>query len=179
MQANKKRLGYVGKVPGTRDSNTWYTPVKYIELVKEVIGEIDLDPYSSEYANRVVGAKRIFTENDNADSKVWPIGTVFMNPPYGRGLIDEAIYTFLGNLRLGKITEAIVLTNASTDTIWFHQIAQKSKAMCFTNHRISFYCEDGKAKGGNTKGQVFFYFGKDKDLFNYVFGSTGIVVCSM
>lgn len=39
-----------------------YTPLYLIELAKQVMGEIDLDPASSTIANRTVGAKCIFTK---------------------------------------------------------------------------------------------------------------------
>lgn len=45
-------------------SAEWFTPPRYIEAVREVLGAIDLDPASSLAANRIVQAKRYFTEVD-------------------------------------------------------------------------------------------------------------------
>ena len=39
----------------------WYTPPYIIEKAKLVLGTIDLDPASCEYANRTVGASKIYT----------------------------------------------------------------------------------------------------------------------
>ena len=46
-------------------SNDWYTPDKYIESVREVLGDIDLDPASCEEANEVVKAKVFYDESDD------------------------------------------------------------------------------------------------------------------
>ena len=43
-------------------NNEWYTPHKYIEAAREVLGEIDLDPASCAFANQVVKAKQFFTK---------------------------------------------------------------------------------------------------------------------
>lgn len=44
-----------------RDTDLYYTPLEYIVLVRRVLGEIDLDPFSSEEAQRTVQAKQYFT----------------------------------------------------------------------------------------------------------------------
>ena len=45
-------LAYTGSKPGTkRDSNAWFTPAKYIDSVRAVLGTIELDPFSSIEAN--------------------------------------------------------------------------------------------------------------------------------
>lgn len=172
--ADVNRLGYVGRKPGSapstdRDADSWYTPAAYVDAARLVMGGIDLDPFSSERANETVKAARILTEERSAfttpwrkDKRKYPAGVcVWMNPPYSAGMVTRAIETFLENLSAGHVYQAVVLVNNSTDTQWFKAIRERSSAVCFTHHRISFESPDGKRVSGNTRGQVFFYFGPE------------------
>src|SRR5450432_2540331 len=64
-------------------SNEWYTPAKYIEAARAVMGSIDLDPASCKIANRTVKATRYCSKEENGLSKEWT-GNIWLNPPYGR-----------------------------------------------------------------------------------------------
>jgi phage N-6-adenine-methyltransferase len=180
-QAKASRLGYIGKVPGTlaRDSDAWFTPPEYLDAVRAVMGEIILDPFSSFEANKIVKAKHYFSINHSAFLNKWNIEektNVFMNPPYSAGLIGRATHCFLNEWQAGHFEEAVVLVNNATDTRWFQNFARSSDAMCITNHRISFWNIDGKKISGNTRGQVFAYFGKNKDKFQDIFEKFGLIV---
>jgi hypothetical protein len=66
-------------------SEEWYTPPYVIALVHKVLGTIDLDPASSEQANKVVRATRIITKNSLTAE--WTEGvpvSVYLNPPGGK-----------------------------------------------------------------------------------------------
>lgn len=73
------------------ESNEQYTPVHVIEMAREVLGDIDLDPASSELANyKRVGAKKIFTRHDGERTFTDPWwGNVFLNPPGGAKMAVE------------------------------------------------------------------------------------------
>lgn len=63
-------------------SHEWYTPRHIIDLVLEVFPHIDFDPFSSEEANKIVGAKQFMTKEDDAFIQEWPnSGFFFVNPP--------------------------------------------------------------------------------------------------
>ena len=172
---DKRKLGYIGKVPGKRNGDTWFTPPRYIKMVNDILGVIELDPFSSATANEIVKATRFFDESDSAFEKDWRSKTVFMNPPYSNPLIRLAIDKFIEQLNKHNF-EAIVLTNNATETRWFQKLLSCAKAVCFLNHRISFYNVDGKTSSGNTRGQVFFYYGDDKRKFVEVFSKEGVVL---
>lgn len=178
-KANVKKLGYIGKTPGTetRDSDSWYTPSKYVESARQVLGEFLLDPFTSVSANQVINAKNIFTEEDNALDKSWECarnGSVWMNPPYGRTM-TAAVEKFVSEYSLGNFSQGIVLCNNATDTKWFARLMTKSTAICFTNHRIQFENIDGKHISGNTRGQCFIYFGNNQEKFKQEFSKWGVV----
>jgi hypothetical protein len=190
-QADKTLLGYVGRQPGTpvRDSDEWYTPTYFIELARKVMGSIDLDPFSSLAANQIVKAAYYFDPKTSAFQRSWrnpkqkrqyPAGVnVWMNPPYGMPLIMQAIDALAAAYLRGDIAQAIVLVNNATETRWFHLLCEMSAALCFPKQRIAFTAPDGKAIGGNTRGQAFFYLTRtstDTTDFLQVFAPVGFTI---
>ena len=59
----------------------WYTPSEYVEAARRVMGEIDLDPASSELAQETVRASSYYTKDDDGLVSEWS-GRVWLNPPY-------------------------------------------------------------------------------------------------
>ena len=146
----------------------WYTPKKYIDMAREVLGRIDIDPASNSFANQIVQATTYYTKEDDGLTKEWR-GKMWLNPPYS-SIIAEFI-----NKTCNSDVEAIVLTNNSTDTKWFAQGANNCDAICFTYGRINFY-DDTNKKSSPTNGQAFFYFGDNVEKFKEVFKEIGFVV---
>lgn len=179
--ADPDHLAYVGTKPSaepSRNADDWHTPSEFTDTARRVMGSIDLDPFTSVQANRRVGAERTFTMADNAFKKVWAdpdTKTVWMNPPYSKGASSLAVDKFLEEFDHGSFDEGIVLMNASTDTNWFHRMVIVAAAVCLTKGRISFEDAGGKSSAGNTKGQVFFYFGKNVKRFSDEFEAYGFI----
>lgn len=183
-RASAQRLGYVGRKPSqpVRDSDSWFTPPDYLDSVRAVIGPIGLDPFSSATANEIVQAKRIFTAEHSAFDHEWQVGKgegVFMNPPYSAGLCARATNRFIDQWEAKRFAQGIVLVNNATDTRWFGVLVQRCAAVCFTNHRISFWNADRKHVSGNTRGQAFLYFGNNSKKFARVFKKHGYVLVPM
>jgi phage N-6-adenine-methyltransferase len=181
VKADIQRLGYIGRSPAQepRDPDSWFTPPEYLDAVRAVLGGIDLDPFTSADANIAVGATHIFTPEKSAFDHDWRVcdrPRVFMNPPYAAGMIGRAVNRFLNQYDIRRFDEGIVLVNNATDTRWFEALATTCHAICFTDHRISFWSNDGKSASGNTRGQAFFYFGPDVAAFARVFGRHGFIV---
>jgi phage N-6-adenine-methyltransferase len=181
-RANVKRLGYIGRTPTEkpRDADSWFTPDTYLDSVRAVFGgKIDLDPFTSEKANEIVAARHIYTLEKSAFDHDWKHGkttTVFMNPPYSAGLCGRAINRFLDQFEAKNFSEGIVLVNNATDTRWFNALVKHCSAICFTDHRISFWNADRKNVSGNTRGQAFFYFGGKIAKFQKTFEKHGFVM---
>ena len=156
-------------------SDEYFTPEKYIALVRQVMGGIDLDPASCEFAQRTVKANRYFTKDDDGLSRIWH-GKVWLNPPYSRELMDRFVDKICTEYLAGSVTEAVVLSLNRTDTRWFNQLASFSTCFCLTNGRIRFNTKDGPTKGSGRSGHTFFYFGDNPDRFREIFKPLGNVV---
>ena len=154
--------------------NEWYTPQTHLDAAYEVLGNIDLDPASSEIANKTVQADRIFTIDDDGLTKEWA-GRVWMNPPYAQPFIAQFVEKLASEYEAGRVTEAISLTHNYTDTVWFHRAAKSCAAICFTRGRIGFLSPEGK-KAAPTQGQAFFYYGSKVAEFVASFSRIGFVV---
>lgn len=154
--------------------NEWYTPQTHLDAAYEVLGGIDLDPASSEIANKTVQADRIFTVEDDGLTKEWA-GRVWMNPPYAQPFIAQFVEKLASEYEAGRVTEAISLTHNYTDTVWFHRAAKSCAAICFTRGRIGFLSPEGK-RAAPTQGQAFFYYGSKVAEFVSSFSRIGFVV---
>lgn len=154
------------------ESNEWYTPARYIEAARRVLGAFDLDPASNPSANRTVQAETFYTITDDGLTKDWR-GRVWLNPPYG-GMSGPFSAKLVAEFAAGNVTAAMLLVNAnSTDAGWFQPLWDY--LLCFTNHRINFVSPTG-SESGSTHGSVFVYLGPERDLFIREFSPLGAVV---
>ncbi len=150
--------------------NDWYTPNKYIESARTVLDGIDLDPASSDLAQKTVKASTYYTAETNGLDKDW-MGSVWMNPPYSM----PEIQNFIDKLLSENISEWIVLTNNSSDTGWFHKLLDSADLVCFTKGRVGFENVEGQTMA-TRQGQAFFYKGKNKEKFIENFNIFGAIL---
>lgn len=136
----------------------WYTPSRYIEAARWVMGGIDLDPASCANANKIVRAQKYFSQQINGLVQPW-YGRVWLNMPYGKtgNTSNQEIW-------LNKtwrewshihIEQAIVLVNAVPDRQWFLRLW--NYPICFTDHRIRFLDRYGDEQKNPTHGNAFVY----------------------
>jgi DNA N-6-adenine-methyltransferase (Dam) len=151
-----------------------YTPATYIESARKVLGTIDLDPCTCDQAQATVRADKFFTVDDDGLTKDWT-GKVWINPPYHRELQPKFVAKLVAEIGAGRVTEAIMLTNNSTDTEWFRQAAEACDAICFTMGRVGFTQPGGQVVAP-TQGQAFFYFGDWPERFRDEFATIGFGV---
>lgn len=157
------RLEKKPHVANNSGNNEWYTPPEIIEAARSVMGSIDLDPASSEIAQKTVMAKNYYTAETNGLDKPWQ-GKVWMNPPYAAALIGQFADKLWQEYSCGAVEEAIVLVNNATETVWFNRIISTASAVVFPQHRIKFLMPDGK-KGAPLQGQAIIYLGKEPHKF--------------
>ena len=152
----------------------WYTPEKFTDLVRDVFGEIDLDPASCSEANTKVNAHVYYSleSGRNGLRQPWP-GRVYLNPPYGRKVISQWIDKALEEFDKGTSEEIIICINNATDTAWFAKLWDAS--LCFVQSRIRFWGPHNKTDSP-AHGTVFAYLGTNDSRFAEVFSKVGAVL---
>lgn len=144
-----------------------YTPQEIIEATLDCLGAITLDPCSNSHENPNVPAQNHFTIEDDGLAQEWH-GTVYMNPPYGRGIIDW-VQKLVDEHRHGRTTEAIALVPARTDTQWWQLL--RDYPVCLVVGRLKFV-NDGNGESAPFPSAIF-YLGTNIDQFYYAFDHIG------
>jgi len=156
----------------------WYTPTEYLDSVKKLFGRITLDPASSEIAQRLVDADKYYTAQQDGLTFPWE-GKVFLNPPYAMPYIKQFVSYLIAEYKSGRVDEAILLTNAATDTSWYDLAVGAMTAKCDTTGRISFLENiqgDFLPRTSPACGQTFFYFGPNRIEFAEEFRKHGWIL---
>lgn len=175
----------------TTKSNEWYTPSRYIEAAREVMGSIDLDPASCAMANQTVKAKRYYSIEDNGLEQPW-YGNVWLNPPYGKAipytshgrymgggstkiksLQTQFIEKALREYKAGKIHQLMLLVTANTTVKWF--LPLWDYPICTPHSKIAFFVLGSKEKQRQVFGNVFVYLGPNEQRFIDIFSQFGTI----
>ena len=159
-------------------SNEWYTPARYIEAARQVMGSIDLDPASCKLANKIVQAKRYYSIEDNGLAQKW-YGNVWCNPPYGKtdGISNKEVWTrkLIQQYTSGTTTQAILLVTAATENMWFQNLWQFPICFSVRNDRVKFYSPNGDMVE-HPHGTAFVYLGPNEQAFIDAFREFGPIV---
>lgn len=158
-------------VSNNSGNNEWYTPKKYVDAARRVLGGIDLDPASCAYANETVQAERFYSVDDDGLTKEWR-GRVWMNPPYNAESVVKFTEKFVEEYEAGHINEGIVLVNNATETSWFVNMVNVAAAIVFPRGRIR-YESSTRESLAPLQGQAFLYFGENIDKFFDEFSEIG------
>ena len=171
LESLKNKNKFMGHTTGFFE---WYTPKDYIDAVRAVLGEIDLDPATSEFANQTVQSKKIYTIETDGLDKTWE-GKVFMNPPFKSELIKQFVPKLIKHYKNNEISEAILLTDSCTETSWYQDALDTSTAYCHPKIRLKFYDPNNKIQSAH-RPQTFFYFGNNPLKFCEIFKEKGYTI---
>lgn len=163
------------------DSDHWYTPIDILERVATVyFPRMPFeDPCTCDDALIGVPDSIPIVEGRGDFLATSSIGyRVFMNPPYSRAVGTAGAFTDHLLDIMPDWGEAIVLVNASTDTKWWHRLAQHSAAILFVEGRIKFdrVVDGERVPGGSPRyANCIHYIGKNADLFRHAFSDMGTI----
>lgn len=173
-------LFHLESTQAKQKSNEWYTPAKYIDAARQVMGGIDLDPASSELANQTVKAGKIYTVEDDGLKQPWN-GRIWLNPPYSsQGMVGRSgnaagpmqyfIAKLMYHYQSGDVSQAVVVVTTDTDASWFQSFWEFP--ICFATHRVMFNRPDG-TREKQFFGTSFIYLGPNESKFIEVFSQFG------
>ncbi len=157
------------KTADNKSSDCWYTPPHIVDLVTQVLGEIDLDPCADD--GKHIPAQLHYTSMDDGLTRDWQ-GRVFMNPPYS--CPGKWMKKLQGEVESGRVSEAIALVPAATDTNWLSPVL-KTQPVCFWKGRIKFLDLDYQPKLPARQSHCLVYWGENWQKFKEVFEWHGFV----
>lgn len=165
-------------------ANDWMTPDVVLDAARSFFGkvnalvgkhnQIDLDAASSAQANKRVKARRFFSEQDSAlrPDRPWRADSLWLNPPYGRGLITPFVDRFLAERPY--FAHGLMLTNVDTSTLWYHRAARVLPLVLFKERLAFVDPATGKPARGNRYQQAIFYSGHEIAWFAAHFERFGL-----
>ena len=166
----RKRKPHEAKTSSVSDE--WYTPPEYIQMARQVMGGIDLDPASNELAQQWVQAEQYYTQSDDGLTLPW-YDRIWLNPPYGNQM-PVWIKKLIAAYEKKEVTQAIILVRPAAGSSWFQQLSGQFIG-CTLHKRIKFIDANGKAQSSPVHGNVFFYLGCKSERFREVFSDIGVV----
>lgn len=184
QRAAAQRHQRMSVVVYSSESNEWYTPAWVTALAANVMGNIDLDPASSQAAQTIHGANEWYgLDHPDADRRdgllaKWS-GCVWLNPPYGRS--EDGHNAQLWSRKLateyeaGRVEAGILLVKAALGYNWFEEL-WRAWPTCLLRERLSFVRPDGADDGQSKQATALIYIGPDVDRFRAAFGSYGRVI---
>jgi phage N-6-adenine-methyltransferase len=131
----------------------WGTPLHAFEYFNERF-KFQLDAAAT--AENAL-CSRFITPEQDALAVPWEAQTVWLNPPYGRG-IGAWMQKAYEEGRTGKTVG--VLAFARTDTAWWHDYAMRALSIYLIRGRLKFIGDDGEPGNSATAPSCFIVFGK-------------------
>lgn len=166
-------MGFDKTIHASSKSVEHYTPARVVDALRVFWPHgIDLDPCSPGPDISPIPARLHYTRAEDGKAQAWR-GRVFMNPPYGKSgpdRIDPWIEKVIAEYQARRVSEAVLLVPARTDTRWFDRL--NAYPRCEVKGRFVFV--------GNTNGAGFpsaiFYLGPYNLRFAEVFAPFGRIV---
>ena len=117
-------------------AGAYYTPDPILKAIRDVMGEIDIDPSSCKCAQRRIQAKKFYDKNSDGLHSEWH-GRAYVNPDYNPAEVRRFVLKAHDEYVLGRMTECIFHLHTSTTwQQWFHVALDLFKAFCFVSGKV-------------------------------------------
>lgn len=153
------------KTDNEMTSDEWCTPPKVATPLEQFWGYADLDPCSNDRS--IVKAREIYTWGGL--TRPWKKKT-YQNHPYS---INEPWATkAVFEMRIGNVSELVVLCMTATSTGWWQTFMQKPKRnpRVICTKRLHFLGPDGKPIDSSRFEPALIYYGTRHKAFDKEFG---------
>ena len=128
------------KVLFSSKTGDWSTPQAFYDRLNWRFGPFTLDPAATADSTKCT---KFYTEEEDGLLQSWAGHTVFVNPPYGRG-IDKWIEKAY-NESLNDNTKVVMLVPARPDTKYWHKYIMMASEVHFIRGRLKFGDSDNSA----------------------------------
>jgi len=162
-------------------SQHWGTPLKYINAVRKVLGNITLDPCSNEFSLVNAEIEYRLPKHDGL-IETWNYPTIYVNPPYGidkeRGTTIKGWLAKCAQAYEEYNSEVLALVPIAANTAhWKNYVFTKAKSICFLYDTRLKFLENGLDGGkGAPMACAMIYWGDNPHRFYEVFIEHGAVV---
>ena len=186
-------------------AGAYYTPDPILKAIRDVMGEIDVDPASCKVAQRRIQALKFYDKTNSGLENDW-VGRVYLNTDYD--LLESGLFMVKADeeWKNGNMTECII--HFPTDKTWhrlFHWVLELFQAYCFVigkvkwtpawvgyekemeevGEKLGFFIDEAglsmakRPSGGEPytiHGSLFAYLGPNIERFVEVFSEIGTVL---
>jgi ParB family chromosome partitioning protein len=178
VKKRKKLRGHDGKTwPAERQevpaNQERYTPPEWIEPVHKTLRQIDLDPASCRAANRVVRARRFYTQVEDGLEQEWQ-GRLYINPPF-KGFCAW-MEKLIEEIDAHRVREAIIIGPANISA--FKPLLLRGGLLLIPDSRPKFIDPESGKLIAPPFGTLFGYYGRGQERFIEAFGNRGLVLRS-
>ena len=159
------------------DKKDWNTPPKYIKVIEDVLGKVDLDPCSND--DSMLDSIVKYSLPIDGLKESWNYKKIFVNPPYGFNKENKTtIYNWIekgveANKKYGS--EILYLIPVATNTKHFKKlIFENANGLCFlADTRLKFWSGGKEDKKGAPMSCCMVYFGDDYNKFKNILKEYG------
>jgi len=124
---------------GTESRDDWETPDALIDVLRREFGDFGLDPCANA-ANKKADdwygpCSPLF---EDGLSVPWFGGSAYVNPPYGRGVIEKWVEKCYLEVACGRMELVVALLPASTSAGWWHQWVMQATEIRLLKGRVRY-----------------------------------------